>query len=286
MLMSVLFLQCFTRVEWSFVCLTLLLEGIKSLGQILCLSELFFLQWLLPETYRHWLRVLGYHSDVRQKQLFHLLCKPFLWSKHAVIHAEVRTVFQPEIWLSLAWAAFSSTDCYLYFQSVIPGSFRSVLFPLCVEFIGFGKRSFSIAVACASLFRNSRLLVVRDTCRDSERNNFQLAKMPVLVPGSSAGTGDFSAVSVPLCSLHPHLRIRGYLDFFPSLAFEGFEGLSASPSCWFLCEWERKWRGLQLILVCQVSDFPVGFEGIGTGWIWSWEMPGPQVANEERKICF
>lgn len=186
----------------------------------------FFLQRLLPETYKHWLRVLGYHSDVRQKQLFHLLCKPFLWSKHAVIHAEVRTVFQPEIWLSLAWAAFSSTDCYLYFQSVIPGSFRSVLFPLCVQFIGFGKRSFNITVACASLFRNSRLLVVRDTCRDSERNNFQLAKMPVLVPGSSAGTGDFSAVSVPLCSLHPHLRIRGYLDFFPLLAFEGFESLS------------------------------------------------------------
>jgi len=107
---------------------------------------------------------------------------------------------------------------------------------VCVQFIGFGKRSFSIAAACISLLRSSRLLVVRDPHRDSERNNFQLVKMPTLLPGSSAGARLFWTASVPFCSLPPHLHIRGHLNFFTFLAFRGFEGLSASLCSWFLCK--------------------------------------------------
>lgn len=64
-----------------------------------------------------------------------------------------------------------------------------------------------------------------DTHRDSERNSFQLAKMPMLLPGCSAGAREFLTVCVALCSLCPHLHIRGHLDFFASLACRGFEGL-------------------------------------------------------------
>lgn len=128
----------------------------------------------------------------------------------------------------LVWPKKSSTALAdpCVFKVLFQTPLGHFFFPLSVQFIGFGKRSCSsIVVASVSLLRNSRLLVARDTCRDSERNNFQLAKMPLLLPGSSAGARDFLAVSVPLCSLCPHLHIRGYLDFFTSLAFGGFEGL-------------------------------------------------------------
>lgn len=82
------------------------------------------------------------------------------------------------------------------------------------------------SAAYVSLLRSSRLLVVRDPHRDSERNNFQLVKMPVLLHRSSAGARLFWAASVPFCSFSPHLHIRGHLNFFTFLAFEGFEGLS------------------------------------------------------------
>lgn len=107
-------------------------------------------------------------------------------------------------------------------------SYKSLLLllPHHAQFLGFGKRSCSSVIAAyLSVFMNSRPNVARDTLWNSEKSNFQLAQMPMLLPGISAGAGAYLADSVPLCSPCPHLHIRGCLDFFTLLAFRGFEGL-------------------------------------------------------------
>lgn len=189
----------------------------------------------------------------------------------------VKPVFQQEILLtrlSVAQRVFKNIVWSLCFPSIIPGSFRSLL-PPHAQFIGFGKRSCSsLVAACVSVLMNSRPILARDTRWNSERNNFQLAKMPILLPGISAGARDYLADSVPLCSLCPHLHIRGCLDFFTLLAFRVFESLWAPLGSPFLLKWERQWRGLLLTSASRASDFPVWFEAIYTEWIWSWEIPG------------
>lgn len=147
-------------------------------------------------------------------------------------HRGVRPVLQQEILLTslnVAQRVFKNTGWSLCFPSIIPGSFRSLL-PPHAQFIGFGKRSCSsLVAACVSALTNSRPILARDTRWNSEMNNFQLVQMPVLLPGISAGARGYLADSVPLCSLCPHLRIRGCLDFFTLLAFRGFESLWATP---------------------------------------------------------
>lgn len=161
------------------------------------------------------------------------------------IHRGMRPVFWQEILLTRVYVAqrvFKSTGWCWCFQTIITGSFRSLL-PPHAEFIRFGKRSCSsLVAACLSVLMSSRPIVARDTLRNSERSNFQLAQMPILLPGISAGAGDYLADSVPLCSVCPHLHIRGCLDSFILLAFRGFEGLGVlwaplgSP---FLLKWGK-----------------------------------------------
>lgn len=141
--------------------------------------------------------------------------------------------------LNVAQRVFQSPGWFLFFQSIVTGSFRSLLLPPHTQIIGFGKRSWSsLIAACLSGLMNSRPIVARDTLWNSERSNFQLVQMPILLHGISAGAGDYLADSVPLCALSPHLCIGGCLHF-TLLAFRGFEGLWAPLGSPFLLKWGK-----------------------------------------------
>lgn len=187
------------------------------------------------------------------------------------LYSSKKYCLQGSVWPKESSRTLSDLCVFQVLFQALSGHF----FPRMHSLIRFGKRSCSsLVAACVSVLMNSRPILARDTHWNSERNNFQLAKMPILLPGISAGARDYLADSVSLCSLCPHLHIRGCLDFFTLLAFRVFESLWAPLGSPFLLKWERQWRGLLLTSASRVSDFPVWFEATYTEWIWSWEMPG------------